>query len=174
MPDQQRHHHTLRPLPPAHKHESRVNVLRRPPSPERPSRNAAALGAALDAHRGTTSALKHALATVESAKVVATDTAGTLDTNREKMKVVDARLDDVETELSLARTHLCRLTKRVYTDRVFIALAFLLAVGVIAIIVYAAVHPGQSIFRVPDAVRPPLPAAPPSPGPGRRLRGADA
>jgi len=43
-----------------------------------------------------------------------------------------------------------------YTDKVIIALSFLIFCGILGIIIYASVKPDQRIFNVPDEVKPPV------------------
>jgi hypothetical protein len=50
-----------------------------------------------------------------------------------------------------------RFAKRIFTDRVVLALTFLVVCAVVVIVVFAALDGRQAVFTVPDAVKPPLP-----------------
>jgi hypothetical protein len=68
---------------------------------------------------------------------------------------ISGTLDDVQGELRIAQKLLTTLMKRLYTDKILIALVFLIVVGIITIIVYSTVHKDQKIFNVPDVIKPP-------------------
>jgi len=46
--------------------------------------------------------------------------------------------------------------KRLYTDKIIIAFTFLITVGIVGVIVYAALNPNQNIFNVPSVFTAPL------------------
>jgi len=71
------------------------------------------------------------------------------------MARISEGLDGIQSELRVAQSLLTQYAKRIFTDRIFIALAALVVAGIVAIIVYATVKPDQQVFRVPDAVKPP-------------------
>jgi hypothetical protein len=128
--------------------------------------NSSTLDAALTASAGTTARLKEGLATVNVAAAAGAEAAQTLEADREKLARIDGALDGVESELSVSRALLVRFLKRLYTDRALLAMATVVVLGLAGIIVYAAVNPDQTTFKVPDEVLPPLrPQSPPDPAP---------
>jgi hypothetical protein len=120
--------------------------------------------------------LKAGLMTVEATKEQGKLTAAQLEQDREKMKRIDSGLDGVQSEMELSQVLLTRFVKRIASDKIVIAFAALLLLGIVGIVVYAALNPGQKLFNVPAAVIPPIvtptptPSATPSPH-VRRLRG---
>jgi len=120
--------------------------------------------------------LKAGLMTVEATKEQGKLTAAQLEQDREKMKRIDSGLDGVQSEMELSQVLLTRFVKRIASDKIVIAFAALLLLGIVGIVVYAALNPGQKLFNVPAAVIPPIvtptptPSATPSPH-ARRLRG---
>lgn len=103
-------------------------------------------------HESTLDKLVKGLQTVESTKDQAKITAQTLVADREKLVRIDSSLDDVQSELQLSRVLMGRFVKRLYTDKVIIAFAFLLVAGLVGIIVYATLNKNQTLFSVPNAV----------------------
>ena len=122
-----------------------------------PEGNDETLGAALAVQRSTTTNLKEGLATVTHTTGVAAATAAQLAGDRDTIVSINKNLDGVAAELALSRALIRRFVKRLYTDKIFLALTTLLILGIAAIVVYATVKPGQTTFRVPDEVKPPLP-----------------
>ena len=135
----------------------------------------------------TLAKLKQGLATVESTKEQGKFTAAQLEQDREKMKRIDSGLDVVQSEMELSQVLLTRFVKRLATDKVVIAFATLLVLGIVGIIIYAALNPGQNLFAVPSVVIPPIVTPSPTPSvsatpfitpsasstpPARRLLGA--
>ena len=120
--------------------------------------------------------LKAGLMTVEATKEQGKLTAAQLEQDREKMKRIDSGLDGVQSEMELSQVLLTRFVKRIASDKIVIAFAALLLLGIVGIVVYAALNPGQKLFNVPAAVIPPIvtptptPSVTPSPH-ARRLRG---
>lgn len=117
------------------------------------------LDRALDTEKNTLSKLKQGLATVEQTKEQGRLTAAQLEQDREKLKRIDAGLDEVQSEAQLSQVLITRFAKRLATDKVFIAFAFLLVAGLVGIVTYAALNPNQKIFNVPNAVKPDFNAA---------------
>lgn len=132
----------------------------RPPTTARLSQNDEYLNAAIESQKGTTAKLKEGLSTLETTKVVAGEVALTLEEDREKIAKVDRHLDEMQSDLVLSQKLMSGFMKRLYTDKVFIAMTALVVLGLAGIIIYATMKPGQSTFTVPDAVKPPLPPAP--------------
>lgn len=75
---------------------------------------------------------------------------------------INKDLDEIQSELHIAGKLITNFLKRAYTDKVIIGITFLIACGVLAIIIYSSVNKDQKIFNVPDVVQPPInePAAP--------------
>lgn len=161
--------------------------------------------------------LKQGLMTVEQTKEQGKVTAAQLEQDREKLKRIDAGLDEVQvrggmvsapvvwgttsfplslspsppshcppsppslppqSELELSQVLLTRFVKRIATDKVVIAFATLLILGIVGIVVYATMYPEQTTFNVPDVVKPDTAAASAlvngattTPGSNRVLRG---
>jgi hypothetical protein len=65
------------------------------------------------------------------------------------MDNISSGLDDVQGELALSRVYVTRIVKRLATDKVIMALTFVLVAGIIGIICYAVLVPGQKAFNVP-------------------------
>lgn len=114
------------------------------------------LNSTLNTHTKTHDTLKEALVTVVQTKVIGTDTVVKLQEDHEKLDRIDNHLNGVQSELDVSRMLLIRIFKRLYTDRVIIALATLCVLGLLGIIIYAAIKPDQKTFKVPDEVLPPL------------------
>lgn len=117
------------------------------------------LDKALDTEKNTLAKLKQGLATVETTKEIGKFTAAQLQQDTEKMKRIDAGLDEVQSEAALSQVLITRFAKRMATDKIVIAFAFVLIGGLVGIIVYASLNPDQKIFNVPSAVRPNFSAA---------------
>ena len=60
---------------------------------------------------------------------------------------ISTGLDEVDSELAISRKLLTNFVKRMYTDKIIIAFTFLIVVGIVGIIVYAALNPGQNLFN---------------------------
>lgn len=93
--------------------------------------------------------LEEAARMVADTQEVARTTAAELDASREKMAKIDSGLDEVQGELQLSRVYVTRIVKRLATDKVIMALTFVLVAGIIGIICYAVLNPGQKLFAVP-------------------------
>lgn len=130
--------------------------------------NDSLLDKAKEVQEDTTNKLRDGLRVIEGTREQAKMTAAQLEQDREKIKRIDAGLDEVVSELEISKKLITRFVKRIYTDKIIIAFTFLIVVGLAGIIVYAAMNPDQQIFNVPDAVVPPIPglAASPSPAAG--------
>jgi SNARE protein len=130
------------------------------------------LDKAKEVQEDSTAKLRDGLRVLETTRDQAKMTAAQLEQDREKIKRIDAGLDEVVSELDISKKLITRFVKRLYTDKMIIAFTFLVVVGLAGIIVYASLNPNQKIFNVPDAVKPALPgtdsgtpAASPSPAP---------
>jgi hypothetical protein len=117
------------------------------------------LGRALNTETDTLAKLKAGLATVESTKEQGKYTAAQLEQDREKLKRIDAGLDEAQSELQMSTVLITRFAKRMATDKIVIAFAFILVMGLVGIIVYASLNPNQKIFNVPSVAMPPVNAA---------------
>jgi hypothetical protein len=103
----------------------------------------------------TTEQLNDGLRIVIDTREVATAAAETLSGDKEKMTRISKGLDVIDSELFVARKLLVRIAKRIYTDKILIALTLLVLVAIVAIIIFATLHPGQPAFNVPDEIKPP-------------------
>lgn len=141
-------------------------VNRRGKEKEDPSRmtNDELLNRAKGLEKDNLEKLKGGLLTIESAKEQAKHTAVVLEQDREKMARIREGLDEVESELDLSRLLITRFVKRMATDKIIIAFATLIVLGIVGIIIYATLNPDQKLFNVPDAVKP-TEILPPTPSP---------
>lgn len=112
------------------------------------------LDKAASTQRSNLEKLKAGLATVESTKETGKQTAAQLEEDREKIKRIDSGLDEVQSELQLSAVYITRFAKRLMTDKIIIAFAFLLVLGVAGVIAYSALNPGQTTFNVPSDLVP--------------------
>ena len=113
------------------------------------ARNADLLAAARSKEEDNLGKLKEVLVVAEATKEQGKHTAATLAQDVEKIERIRSGLDDVQGELELSRLYITRILKRLATDKIIIAFAFLLVAGIIAVIVYSIVVPGQTTFAVP-------------------------
>ena len=95
------------------------------------------------------SKLKEVLVVADATKEQGKHMAATLAQDVEKIERIRSGLDDVTGELALSRLYITRILKRLATDKIIMAFAFLLVAGIITIIVYSIVVPGQTAFAVP-------------------------
>jgi len=70
------------------------------------------------------------------------------------MQRISNGLDGVESELVMSRKLLTNFVKRMYTDKVIIAFTFLVVMGIVGIIVYASLNPGQKVRTRVEGVLP--------------------
>ena len=101
------------------------------------------LSGALAKQEDTTVKLRDALTQVEQTRETGRYTAAKLEEGREKIRRIDAGLDEVESELEISRKLITRFVKRIYTDRVIIAFTTLIVLALAGIIIYATLNPGQ-------------------------------
>ncbi len=59
-----------------------------------------------------------------------------------------------QSEIELSQVLLTRFVKRIATDKVVIAFATLLILGIVGIVTYSVLNPDQQVFNVPDVVKP--------------------
>ena len=72
------------------------------------------------------------------------------------MQRISSGLDEVESELAISSKLLTNFVKRMYTDKIIIGFTVLIVVGIVGIIIYAALNPNQNIFNVPSVFTAPL------------------
>lgn len=128
----------------------------RPLGSHRPKTNKDYLDDALATQQNTVEKLREGQRAIEQSREVGAQVTGTLEEDREKIDRISTRLDEVQGELAISRKLLVNFTKRLATDKVIVALSFLIVCAIVFIIVWAATHPGQKLFNVPEAVKPPL------------------
>lgn len=102
--------------------------------------------------------LEKGLQTVHTTIPIATDIGTQVVENHEKIVRINEGLDEVESELSIARKRITVFGKRLATDKVLIMFAVLLILGIVGIIAYAVSTPGQKTFKVPDILPSPSPS----------------
>ena len=89
--------------------------------------------------------LKDASVAVNTIKDQGTSIAAQLKQDVEKIERISSGLDEVTGELALSKIYLTRVIKRLATDKVILSFVFLLIAGIIGIIVYSIVAPGQTV-----------------------------
>ena len=89
--------------------------------------------------------LKEANVMVHATKEQGVHIAAQLKQDVEKIDRISAGLDDVTGELALSKIYITRVIKRMATDKVILAFAFLLIFAIIGIIVYSIVGKGQTV-----------------------------
>lgn len=98
--------------------------------------------------KDNTEKLQEGLQVLNSTLETAKHTAATLEADKEKMIRISSGLDNVESELAISQKLLTNFVKRMYTDKVIVALTFLIVCGIIGIIVYASLNPDQKVSTV--------------------------
>lgn len=96
----------------------------------------------------TTQQLKVGLVTLELTKGTATATAEKLAENREQIQRVDAGLDELQSELHIARGNLARIVKRLANDKIIIAFTLLVILGLVGLVTYMVITK-QTTISVP-------------------------
>lgn len=86
--------------------------------------------------RDTTAKLRQGLNDVQESQATAEQVALTLQEDREKIQNITHNLDEVESDLTISSRLVTRFMKRLYTDKIVIALTCLIACAVLAIIIY--------------------------------------
>ena len=147
------------------------------------AKNADLLSKAKSKEEESLAKLRETLVVADATREQGKHIAVQLATDVEKINRINSGLDDVQGELELSRVYITRILKRLATDKIIIAFAFLLVSGIIGIIVYSIVTPGQTAFAVPcvdstgidpncgtavSATRTPSPSPSPSPSLIRR------
>lgn len=94
--------------------------------------------------------LKKGLRTIGETVSVAINIGTQLTEDREKIERINQGLDKVESELSIARKRITIFGKKLATDKVLILFGILLVLGIVGIIIYATLNPGQKTFNVPQ------------------------
>jgi hypothetical protein len=92
------------------------------------------LDKALDIQRNNTSQLKSALADLNKIKVVADDTAASLDGNLDKVKSVSSKVDSIDSELVMSQKRITTITKRLATNKIILAFCLIIMAAIIAIV----------------------------------------
>lgn len=127
------------------------DLLVSPPGPT----NDEYITGAVELTQKATTQLHDGLRTIAETKETAAATAQMLVADREKMVRASKALDEVQAELEVSRKMLIRIVKRFYTDKVLIALTFLVVCAIVGIIVFATMNPETKVFNVPDEIKPP-------------------
>lgn len=131
------------------------------------ARSAPLLLAAQSRQISTTAALRESVAELRGAQVAGAAIAKQLEENDAVAERIAASLDGAQGELAIARRLLWTFLARIYTDKVILGLTFLVTLGVLGIVVYAAVNPSASAIlfggAAPTAAA--QPAVPPSSAP---------
>ncbi len=102
--------------------------------------------------------LKQGLAELNQAEETGRGVMGVLEEDRERIENVNRNLDTIESDLVISQRLITNLLKRLYTDKIIIAITCLIVTGIVAIIIYSSVEPQQDSFNVPDQAKPPVPA----------------
>jgi hypothetical protein len=93
------------------------------------TKNDSLLNTTLSIEKTTTNKLKDALRTVIETRDLGTDTLQKLSENKEKLTHISAGLDDIDSELFIARKRITIFTKKLYTDKLIIGLTTVLVLG---------------------------------------------
>jgi hypothetical protein len=102
--------------------------------------------------------LKQGLAELNQAEETGRGVMSTLEEDRERIENVNRNLDTIESDLVISQRLITNLLKRLYTDKIIIAITCLIVTGIVAIIIYSSVEPNQDQFSVPDQAKPPVPS----------------
>ena len=97
------------------------------------TKNDSLLNAALSIEKTTTNKLKDALRTIMETRDLGSDTLQKMGENKEKLTHISAGLDDIDSELFIARKRITIFTKKLYTDKLIIGLTTLLVSGAVTI-----------------------------------------
>lgn len=97
------------------------------------TKNDSLLNAALSIEKTTTNKLKDALRTVMETRDLGSDTLQKMSENKEKLTHISAGLDDIDSELFIARKRITIFTKKLYTDKLIIGLTTLLVLGAVTV-----------------------------------------
>jgi len=97
--------------------------------------------------------LDRTLQTIEDTKQVGAETAAELKIQSEKLGGVDKDLDEMESYLKQADKQMRAFVRRMATDKIILAFIFLIVAGIIFIIVWSVLHPGQKIGLVDSIAR---------------------
>ena len=102
--------------------------------------------------------LQGALADLGEAQQTADGITQTLAADRATIEGINANLDQIDSDLDISQRLITNLLKRLYTDKIIIALTCLIVTAIIGIIIYSSVNPKQDTFNVPDQAKPPVPS----------------
>jgi hypothetical protein len=121
-----------------------------------PKTNSDYLGDALDIQKDTLEKLREGQKAIEQSKAVGGAVTETLQEDHEKIERISTKLDEVQSELQISRKLLVNFLKKLYTDKIIIALSFLIVCAIVAIVILSVVKKDQKVFNVPDILKPPL------------------
>lgn len=108
--------------------------------------NTELLDAAFNINRDSTNKLKDALAQLHETNNIGTDILSTLEDNKKKIKKITSNLDEIDSELELAKRRITVFAKRLATDKVIISATLLTAAGITVVGLGAAgIIPGMTI-----------------------------
>jgi len=97
--------------------------------------------------------LDSTLRIIEDTKGVGAETAAKLSSQTQQLTRVGEGLSEVDSYLKLASNQLRSYARRMATDKIILCFIFLILGGIIAIIVYSALHKNANT-NVPDSLKP--------------------
>ena len=117
--------------------------------------NDSTLAAAATVSSRSNTALTGAAVELEMTLGVARATANHLEEDRARILKIDEKYDDVDGELSRSRALVVRFLKRLSTDKIFLALCFLVFTAAVGLAIYAAVDTAGFLAAFKPAPLPP-------------------
>ncbi|EQC37995.1 hypothetical protein SDRG_04425 [Saprolegnia diclina VS20] len=124
-----------------------------------PTGNREMLGKAQEIQTKTEISLKNTQKMVEASKDVALATGEVLREQRNQINAITEEVMRMDDGLVRANKLLRTFGRRMATDRVILVFTFFVFAGVAGIIIYSKLNPNQTMFYVPDQVKPPDPNA---------------
>ena len=121
------------------------------------SKNTAQLNAAQATATSGVDKLREGLGELTQAQQTADAITTTLAEDRATIEGINSNLDQIDSDLEISQRLITNLLKRLYTDKIIIALTCLVLTAILGIIIYSSVNPSQSTFNVPDQAKPPVP-----------------
>lgn len=106
----------------------------------------------------TTARLRDALNTVRDADDIAVATAEELVNQGETINRIQNKVGEIDQDLNRADKLITQFVKRMYTDKIILALTCLVFCAIAFIVIYASLNSSQDTFDVPDTVKVPEPS----------------
>lgn len=94
--------------------------------------------------------LDNVIKTAAQTSEIGASTLAEMANQRERMTAIDKDLDQISSNLVLARKHLRVFVRRIATDKIFLCLIFMIVAGIVVVIVFSIVHPGAINTNLPS------------------------